>query len=100
MQQDPAREPGPETSTRDDPKEVNQQDTSELRPDAEQVEAMRARTLLELADAHMRQALAFPDDLANFRTLIAELLLENGMLRLDVRRLTERVDRLERRWAR
>ncbi len=61
---------------------------------------MRARRLLELAGVHMRQALAFPDDVANLRTLIAELLLENGMLRLDVQRLSGRVDRLERRVGR
>ncbi len=56
--------------------------------------------MLEKAGAAMRQALQFPADLANFRTLIAELLLENGMLRLDVQRLAERVDRLERRVGR
>lgn len=66
-------------------------------PPAEHVEAQRARTLLELAGACTRQALAFPDDLRNLRTITAELLLENAMLRLDVQHLTDRVETLERR---
>jgi hypothetical protein len=71
--------------------------TEGIVPDAEQVEAMRARTLLELAGVHTRQALQFPDDVANLQTIAAELLLEVAMLRLDVRRLTERVEAQERR---
>jgi len=96
----PVASPSPERRASHHEKEADHQDTSDLRPDAEQVEAMRARRLLELAGVHMRQALAFPDDVANLRTLIAELLLENGMLRLDVQRLSGRVDRLERRVGR
>ncbi len=71
--------------------------TAEITRDAAQVEADRARTLLELAGTYTRQALAFPDDLAHLRTLVAELLLENGMLRLDLADLRERVAALERR---
>jgi regulator of replication initiation timing len=66
-------------------------------PDAEQVEEQRARSLLELASVHVRQALRVPDDLDNLRTVVAEALLENAMLRLDVQRLTDRVDALERK---
>jgi regulator of replication initiation timing len=66
-------------------------------PDAEQIEAQRARTLLELAGGYVRQALRVPDDLDNLRTVIAEALLENAILRLDVQRLTDRLDKLERR---
>jgi hypothetical protein len=69
-------------------------------PDAEQLEELTAQAMLNKAGAAMRQALQFPADMANFRTLIAELLLENGMLRLDVQRLADRVDRLERRVSR
>jgi hypothetical protein len=61
-----------------------------LTPDAEQVEAQRARTLLELAGVYVRQVLQLPDDVAALRTLVAELLLEVAMLRL-------KVDALERR---
>jgi hypothetical protein len=66
-------------------------------PDAEQVEAQRARTLLELAGAHLRQALKFPEEVETLRSMVAELLLENGFLRHDVRRAVERIEALERR---
>jgi hypothetical protein len=64
-----------------------------LEPDAEQVEAQRARTLLELAAVHVRQALAFPDDVQVLRTIVAELLLEVAIV-------SSRLDALERRVAR
>ena len=71
--------------------------TAEITRDAAQVEADRARTLLELAGTYTRQALAFPDDVKHVRTICAELLLENAMLRLDVADLRGRVEALERR---
>jgi hypothetical protein len=64
-----------------------------MTPDAEQVEAARARTLLELGDVYVRQVLQLPDDVAALRTLVAELLLEVGMLRLKVDALERRVSR-------
>jgi predicted RecB family endonuclease len=64
-------------------------------PDAEQVEADRARTLLELAAVHVRQALEVPDELARLRQLAAEQMFELAILRLDVRELQARVERLE-----
>jgi hypothetical protein len=81
--------------------EVNAQHSSPVGPpDAEQLAEQAARRLLEAASVHTRQALQFPDDVANLQTLVAELLVEVGMLRLDVRRLAERVDRLEGRVGR
>jgi regulator of replication initiation timing len=71
--------------------------TTEITPDAEQVEATAARRLLELAGVYTRQALQFPDDVKHVRTICAELLLENAMLRLDVADLRERIEALERR---
>ena len=62
-------------------------------PDAEQVEAERARTLLELAGGYTRLALNFPDEVQALRTIVAELLLEVGMLRLKVDALERQVDR-------
>jgi hypothetical protein len=64
-----------------------------MTPDAEQVEADRARTLLELAGVYVRQVLQLPDDVAALRTLVAELLLEVGILRLKVEGLEKRVGR-------
>jgi hypothetical protein len=64
--------------------------------DAEPAEVAQASRLLELAGAYTRQALAFPAEVEHLRTIVAETLLENAMLRLDVRRLSERVDALER----
>jgi hypothetical protein len=64
-----------------------------ITPDAEQVEAARARTLLELAGVYVRQVLHLPDDVAVLRTLVAELLLEVGMLRLKVDALEKQVGR-------
>jgi hypothetical protein len=66
-------------------------------PDLEQVEEARARRLLELATVHVRRALEFPDELDRLRTLVAEVLLENGMLRLDLQDLAGRVEWLEKR---
>ncbi len=68
-----------------------------IEPDAEQLEAQRARTLLDLAGGYVRQALQLPDQVQTLRTVVAELLLENAMLRLDVRALAQRVDALEKR---
>jgi len=65
--------------------------------DAEQVEAARARTLLELAAGYTREALRFPDEVALLRGMVAELLFENAALRHQVDRLAGRVDALERR---
>lgn len=62
-------------------------------PDAEQVEAARARSLLELAGVYVRQALALPDEVAALRTLLAEQMLEVAMLRLKVDALEKRVGR-------
>jgi hypothetical protein len=64
-----------------------------MTPDAEQVEAERARTLLELAGVYVRQVLQLPDDVAALRTLVAELLLEVGILRVKVEGLEKRVGR-------
>jgi hypothetical protein len=68
-----------------------------IEPDAEQLEELQARRLLELAGGYVRLALQVPDDLDNLRTIVAEMLLENAMLRLDLRRLAGRVDALEKR---
>lgn len=68
-----------------------------LEPDAEQVEAQRARTLLELVDGHVRQALALPDQVEALQSITANLLFENAALRWQVDQLTARVERLERR---
>jgi regulator of replication initiation timing len=65
--------------------------------DAELLGDLAARRLLEQAGRYVREALALPDDVANLRTITAEVVLENAMLRLDVQRLTERMERLERR---
>ncbi len=67
-----------------------------MEPDAEQLEELRARRLLELAGDYVRRALDLPDQVAAVRTLLAEEMLENAMLRLDIRRLQGRVDALER----
>jgi hypothetical protein len=53
--------------------------------------------LLQLARVYLRDVLNVPDELAALRTLVAELMLENAMCRLDVRALAARVDALERR---
>jgi ubiquinone biosynthesis protein UbiJ len=66
-------------------------------PDAEQVEAQRARTLLELAGAYVRQALSFPDEIAMLRGEVAALLFENSALRYQLDRLAGRVEALEKR---
>ncbi len=71
--------------------------TTTITPDVEQVAEMQAKRLLELAGTYTRQALAFPDDVKHVRTICAELLLENAMLRLDVADLRGRVEALERR---
>lgn len=75
------------------------EDTARTLPhalDDEQAEA-QARRLLELAGSYNRQALAFPAEVEHLRTIVAEQLLENAMLRLELRQLGERVEALERR---
>jgi hypothetical protein len=74
--------------------------TTQVPPDAEQVQAEQVRSLLELAGAYTRQALAFPDELAMLRSTVAELLLENAVLRWQLDQLTGRVQALERRAGR
>jgi hypothetical protein len=73
--------------------------TTELAPapDAEQIEADRARTLLELAAIYVRQALAFPDQVAALQNITANLLFENANLRWQVDQLSSRIDALERK---
>jgi hypothetical protein len=65
--------------------------------DAEQIEAQRARTLLELAGGYVRQAVAFPDQVEVLQSITANLLFENATLRHQLDRLAERIERLERR---
>jgi hypothetical protein len=74
--------------------------TTQVAPDAQQVEAERARSLLELAGSYTRQALAFPDELAMLRGTVAELLFENAVLRWQLDQLAGRVQALERRTVR
>lgn len=71
--------------------------TALLGSEADQLAEAQARRLLELAGAYVRGALQVPEQLDNLRTLAAEALLEVAMLRLDVQRLSERVEALERR---
>lgn len=68
-----------------------------LEPDAEQVEAKRARTLLELVDGHVRQALALPEQVEVLQSITANLLFENAALRWQLDQLGRRVDALERK---
>lgn len=67
-----------------------------LLPDAEQIEAERARTLLDLAGAYVRQALALPEQVETLQSITANLLFENAALRWQLDRLAARVDVLER----
>jgi hypothetical protein len=93
----PTRQPDPEERTTSG----GDQHSSPIGPpDAEQLAELTAQAMLNKAGAAMREALRFPNDVANLRTIVAELLLENAMLRLDVQRLGERVDRLEGRVGR
>ncbi len=66
-------------------------------PDAEQVEAQRARTLLELAGGYVRQALALPEQVEALQSITANLLFENATLRWQHDQLADRVEALERR---
>ncbi len=70
--------------------------TALLEPEADQLAEAQARRLLELASEYASRVLALPDEVATLRTIVAEMLLENAMLRLDVRHLSERVGALER----
>jgi hypothetical protein len=65
-------------------------------PDAEQLEAQRARNLLELAGGYVRQALALPEQVEVLQSIAANLLFENATLRWQVDQLTGRVEALER----
>jgi hypothetical protein len=58
---------------------------------AAQLEPTEGDRLLQLARVYLRDVLAVPDDLAALRTLVAELMLEVGMLRLKVDALERRV---------
>ncbi len=60
-------------------------------PDAEQVEAARAKTLLELAGSYTRIALKFPTEIDTLRVLVANLLFETAILRGRVEELERRV---------
>jgi predicted RecB family endonuclease len=71
--------------------------TETLEPDVEQVEAQRARTLLELAGGYVRQALALPDQVEVLQSIVSNLLFENAALRWQLDRLAARVDALERK---
>lgn len=68
-----------------------------LEPDAEQIEAQRAKTLLELTDGYVRQALALPEQVETLQSITANLLFENAALRWQLDQLAARVERLERR---
>jgi len=73
-------------------------------PDAALAEAeaeaeRQARRLLELAGTYVRDTLQLPGEVATLRSLVAELLLEVGFARQDIRRLTERIEALEREHA-
>jgi hypothetical protein len=92
--------PSPEEKQPHEKREAEDQDSRLVGQDAEQIEAERARTLLELAGVYTRQALRFPDEIEHLRTIVAELLFENGILRLRVEEMESRLDRLERRSAR
>lgn len=54
-----------------------------LVPDAEQ----HARQLIEQAGRYTRAALQVPDDIETLRTIIANLMLEVAMLRIEVEQL-------------
>lgn len=64
--------------------------TALLEPEADQLADAQARRLLELAGEYVRGALQVPEQLA------AGALLEVAMLRLNVQRLSERIEALER----
>jgi hypothetical protein len=68
-----------------------------IEPDAEQVEAQRARSLLELAGVYVREALALPEQVKVLQSITANLLFENAALRHQLDQLRGRVDALERR---
>ena len=67
-----------------------------MEPDAEQLEELRARRLLELAGDYVRRALALPDQVETLQSITAELLFENAALRWQLDLLAGRVDALER----
>ncbi len=57
------------------------------------IEPTEGDRLLQLARVYLRDVLKVPDELAALRTLVAELLLEVGILRLKVEALERRVGR-------
>jgi len=60
-------------------------------PDAE----IQAARLLELARVYVGDTLELPAELAQLRQLLAEQMLEVGMLRLDVADLKGEIERLK-----
>jgi ubiquinone biosynthesis protein UbiJ len=68
-----------------------------LEPDAEQVEAQYARTLLELAGRYVSQTLGLSEQVETLQSITANLLFENAALRWQVDRLSARLDALERK---
>jgi hypothetical protein len=70
--------------------------TALLDPEVDQLAEAQARRLVEVF-AEYANTLELPEEVATLRTIAAEALLEVAMLRLDLRRLSERVEALERR---
>ena len=71
--------------------------TAVIEPDAEQLQEQTARRMLEQAGRYVREALALPEQVETLQSITANLLFENAALRHQLDRLTERVERLERR---
>lgn len=65
--------------------------TAPLEPDAE----IQAARLLELVRVYLSDTLELPAELAQLRQLLAEQMLEVGMLRLDVAELKAEIGRLK-----
>jgi hypothetical protein len=93
---------GPSQEQRDHPTQGGQDESTTPvgPPDAEQLGEQAARRLLEAAGRYTRQALQFPGEVQVLRTMLAEALLENGIMRLRVDELESRFDRLEGRVGR
>jgi ubiquinone biosynthesis protein UbiJ len=71
--------------------------TAVMEPDSEQLGEQTARQMLEQAGRYVREALALPEQVEVLQSITANLLFENAALRHQLDRLTERVERLERR---
>jgi hypothetical protein len=69
-------------------------------PDMGPEQTGAAQRLLAAAGEHTRAALAFPDELAALRGMVAELLFEQAALRLRLDKAAAAYTRLERRLAR